>query len=148
MKLSTHFTLEELTYSQTAEARGFHNAPNTVEQANLTRLAGVLEEVRALAGLPMVITSGFRGLALNAAVGGSKTSAHTQGLAADFSVRGQGVFETCQAIAQSNIQFDQLIYEKGPNGPWVHLGLSTKVPRRQVLSWSSATGYLPGLQRL
>lgn len=145
MRLSPHFTLGELTRSSTAEARGIDNTPTPAHLANLMTLAHTLEGVRLLlGGKPILISSGYRSPVLNRAVGGSSTSDHANGLAADFTCPQYGpVMRICEAIRDSGIQFDQIIYEQGAT-EWVHLGIGTRM-RRQVLSWSSRMGYVPGI---
>jgi len=130
MNLTPHFTLEELTVSQEAIRRGLANKPNIAELANLRRLADVLEKVRELVGRPVVVSSGFRSLPVNRAIGSSDTSAHVKGLAADFTVPGMTVKALCLLIRESGIEYDQLIYE----GTWAHLGLSEGKPRREELT--------------
>jgi len=149
MQLSPNFTLEEFIRSSTAASRGIDNTPGPAHLANLRALAIRLEDVRALLRNPIQITSAYRSPALNAAVGGSSTSDHANGLAADFtSPRFGSVQKVCEAIAGSDIQFDQLIYEQKPGGvEWVHLGFGTRM-RRQVLSWSPSAGYVHGLKKL
>src|SRR5690606_29053528 len=112
MRLSKHFTLAELTRSATAQHLGLENSPTVHELANLMRLAAVLEEVRRLLGhRPILISSGFRSEAVNKAVGGSTSSAHRLGLAADFTCPDFGSpLMVCKAIASSGIAFDQLIH--------------------------------------
>lgn len=83
-RISRHFTLEELTFSQTASRKGIDNKPPLEVVTHLTRLAYCMEQVRALLGGPVRITSGYRSQALNAAIGGAKNSAHMNGYAADF----------------------------------------------------------------
>ncbi len=131
MKLSDHFSLAEFTFSQTAARRGIDNTPDDAVRANLARLAQTMEQVRdVLGGRPIHISSGYRGPGLNAAIGGSKTSAHMKGLACDFVCPAFGSpLAVAQEIAGSVVEFDQLIYE----GTWVHLGLSD-APRRQLLT--------------
>ncbi|WP_208280577.1 D-Ala-D-Ala carboxypeptidase family metallohydrolase [Massilia oculi] len=144
MHLTPHFTLQELTASQTAARRGIDNRPNIQETRNLTRLAETLEQVRALVGRPVIVSSGYRSPALNKAIGGSTTSAHMRGLAADFACNGLTPVELARRIAESDIVFDQLIYE----GTWVHLGLSAAQPRREVLTAhfkGGRTAYTKGL---
>jgi zinc D-Ala-D-Ala carboxypeptidase len=83
--LTPNFALAELTASQAAARAGISNTPAAAHLANLERLAGQLELVReALGGRPMLISSGYRSPKVNALVGGSASSAHTKGLAADF----------------------------------------------------------------
>lgn len=130
MNLSPHFTLDELVASQVAERRGIDNKPTIPIVRNLVRVAETLEQVRALVGRPIVISSGYRCPDLNKWVGGAPSSAHTLGLAADISCSGMAPRELAHAIRDSSIEFDQLIYE----GTWVHLGLSTGAPRREVLT--------------
>lgn len=130
MQLTPHFTLQEFTDSPTAIRRAINNTPGDTAIANLKRVAEVLEQVRALFGKPLVISSGYRSPALNASVGGARTSAHLYGLAADFIVPGVTPAETAKAIVRAGIEFDQLIYE----GTWVHIGLSAGKPRNEVLT--------------
>ena len=144
-KLSPHFTLEELTVSQTATRRGIDNTPPPGVVANLKRLAAALEDIRGLLGdQPLHISSGYRSPALNKAIGGARTSQHQFGLAVDFTAPGFGtVLQTAKKIAASGIEFDQLICEYGS---WVHVGLAADAsPRRQKLSIYAGTGYLPGI---
>lgn len=150
MKLSPHFALVELLASETAVRKRIDNTPTPEVQNNLAFLAGCLEVVRELLGnKPILISSGYRSSQLNAAVGGSRTSAHISGLAADFICPGFGTpLEICQVLARraGQISFDQLIQE----GTWVHIGFaaSGKVPRHQVLTASfgaSGTNYVSGL---
>ena len=143
MNLSPHFSLAELVSSQVATRKGIDNAPAPAIVANLTRLAALLEQVRALVGAPIVISSGYRSPALNKAVGGAANSAHVLGLAADISTAKLTPKALALLIRQSDIAFDQLIYE----GTWVHIGLSTGALRRQVLTAKFAGGvsYVAGI---
>ncbi|PTE02718.1 D-Ala-D-Ala carboxypeptidase family metallohydrolase [Pandoraea apista] len=139
-ELTLHFTLDELTHSQTADRRGIDNSASEDVVANLTRLAQTLERVRVLLGSrPITISSGYRSPDLNRAVGGARNSAHLYGLAADFICPGYGTpLQICKAIAASGIDFDQLIHE----GTWVHLGLAqpSQKNRRQVLTANFSGG--------
>jgi zinc D-Ala-D-Ala carboxypeptidase len=87
--MTPHFTLEELTASETAERNNWDNTPNDQELANLVRLAEFLEQVKeVLAGKPIIISSGLRTKKVNDAVGSKDTSQHRIGCAADFRVPG------------------------------------------------------------
>jgi hypothetical protein len=130
MNLSEHFTIEELVASQIATRRRIDNRPAPAIVENLRRLAGVLEQVRALVGRPVTVSSGYRSPVLNAAAGGARDSAHMQGLAADITVAGLAPKELARAIVKAGIEFDQLIYE----GTWVHIGLAAGKLRNQVLT--------------
>ena len=146
MNLSPHFTLEELTQSDTAVRIGVDNScPPPGVLLNLERLAGLLEEVRALLKVPMHINSGWRCPDLNRALGSKDTSAHVLGLAADFTAPQFGTpLEIAKAIAASGIQFDQLIQE----GTWVHIGLRKGSLRGEQLTAHFSDGrasYTAGL---
>ena len=139
-QLSPHFSLSEFTHSQTATRLGLRNEPLSAELANLRRLADVLEDVRrALGGVPIIISSGYRSPAVNNAVGGARNSAHLTGRAADFTAPRFGPPKRiCQRIIDAGIVFDQLIDERG----WVHLGIAPQgvEPRREVLTAFFAAG--------
>ena len=138
--LTLHFTLAELTHSQTADRLGIDNTPSAEIIDNLTRTAQTLERVRVLLGSrPIIVSSGYRSPDLNRVVKGARASAHLFGLAADFICPGYGTpLQICKAIAASNIDFDQIIQE----GTWVHLGLAKagEKPRRQVLTANFSDG--------
>ena len=131
MKITKHFTLDELVFSQTAKRKGIPNNPDTTQLANMKALCQhTLEPVRQLLGKPIFITSGFRSQALNGAVGGSKTSAHMDGLAADIICPDFGTpAEIAEVIGASSIEYDQLIYE----GSWVHISWASS-PRNEILT--------------
>ena len=132
-QLTEHFTLEELTRTDT----GLPNEPDPTSRANLSRIANALEAVRAVCGGRAVhVSSGFRSEAVNARVGGSSTSAHRFGLAADFTIFGQPIADTFRLLRRSGIVFDQLILEPS----WIHIGLSEGYSRQQALI-KVASGY-------
>ncbi|MGF6936859.1 zinc D-Ala-D-Ala carboxypeptidase [Paraburkholderia sp. UCT70] len=147
-RLTDHFSLDELTQSETAARRRIDNTPSPAIIENLTRTAQTLEQVRALLGSrPVLVSSGYRSPALNAAVGGAANSAHMTGLAGDFICPGFGSpLEICRKIAASNIGFQQMILE----GTWVHLAIPAtgEKPARQILTANfgpGATTYANGL---
>ncbi len=134
MKLTEHFTLEELTASETAERNGWDNIANEQEVANLKRLAGLLEQVKeVLAGKPIMISSGLRTKKVNDAVGSKDTSQHRIGCAADFKVPGMTPDEVVKAIVASGIGYDQVIREFDR---WTHISIPNSInfsPRGQAL---------------
>ena len=135
-QLSEHFSLEELTASEVALRKGLDNTPDVEAIANLTELAGFLEQIRELLGVPMHINSAYRSPKVNAAVGGSTTSAHLTGQAADFVAPDFGTpQQIAHHIAASEIQFDQLIFE----GTWIHFGIRGDM-RRQILTANFSGG--------
>lgn len=133
MQLSEHFTLEELTHSEVAERKNLDNTPNALEVANLVRLAGLLEEVRALLNKPILLNSGFRSKTVNDSVGSRDTSQHRIGCAADIRVPGMTPKQVVQAVIASNIGYDQIIEEFGS---WTHISVpdtAARPPRKQAL---------------
>ena len=137
MQLSEHFTLAEFCTSQAAIRNRLDNRPGDIEIANMKRLAALLEEVRALVGKPINVSSAYRSPAVNKAVGGSSSSAHMKGLAADITVSGMTAKALATLISMSKIEFDQLILE---GNSWVHIGLSESKPRRQLLTATFVVG--------
>lgn len=144
-RLSPDFHLSEFLRSQTALRKGLNNAPDAAVLGAIRNfLAPGMQQVRDLINAPIHVSSGYRSPMVNAAVGGSRSSQHTQGLACDFTAPFFGTpLQICRAIVASKITFDQLIYE----GDWVHISFSAK-PRRSVLTAVFAHGsvsYKPGL---
>jgi hypothetical protein len=145
MKLSEHFNLDEFTASETALRRGIDNTPSPVITEKLRMLAATLEQVRSLLDNNSIrISSGFRCLALNRAIGSGDLSAHVLGYAVDFTCPKFGTpKEVANKIAESPIKFDQLIYE----GTWVHLSVDPR-NRREVLTahfGKGKTSYTKGI---
>ena len=131
MRLSPHFTLDELIHSETAARLDIDNTPSEEIIDNLKFLSEKLEYVRVLLGSPMLISSGYRSGLLNDALGSKRTSAHTRGLAVDFISPSFGTpKEIVQAIVDSDIEYDQVILEFDR---WVHLAFSKDEPRKQAL---------------
>jgi zinc D-Ala-D-Ala carboxypeptidase len=134
MRLSENFSLEELTASETAARKGIDNTPSEEVINNLKRLAAALQEVRALLNhRAMLVSSGYRSPELNQAVGGSATSDHCKGLAADFICPSYGTpNDIVRAIAASGLSFKQVIREFDK---WVHLSIPEEgqEPRKQAL---------------
>lgn len=124
IKLSEHFTLEELVASATAKQRGIPNHPNTQAVVAMTHLVNnVLEPLRKAMGHPIKIGSGFRSTTLNRIVGGVSNSQHLKGQAADLCIDGdrQKGWKWFDWI-RNNCEFDQLIWEHNKKGSyWVHV---------------------------
>lgn len=134
-QLSTHFTLREFLSSETAARLGREIVPPPDVLANLQRLCQqVLEPIRVKLGKPIVITSGYRPDWLNAAIGGSRTSAHMTGNAADVKVVGMKPVDFCRWVQHhapiEGWPIDQCIQEFGH---WTHIGTAT-APRAQYLT--------------
>ena len=130
MQLSKNFSLEELVRSSTAQRLGIDNTPGPAELQQLYRTAQMLERVRAhLGGRAVLINSGYRNCAVNAAVGGVTSSDHAQGMAADIRVPTYGsAYEVAKALAPliNALGIGQVIYESVGGAQWVHV--STRIP--------------------
>ena len=151
MKLSHNFTLAELTKSETAIRRGINNTPSDSVVENLQRLVtNVLQPIRDKFG-PLIVTSGYRSAQLNVAIGGSPTSDHVLGKAADIEAPGLDNKQLAVYI-KDNFKFTQLIlefYTEGePNSGWVHVSYDKDNLKQEVLTAIKRNGktvYLKGI---
>ena len=134
MKLTEHFTLEELTASDIADRHGIDNTPTSpLILTNLKILAEGLEHVREVLGRPVIVNSGYRSTMVNTLVGSKPTSQHTKGLAADFICPAFGTpKDIVKKIVSSDIKYDQVILEFDR---WVHISFCEEgyKPRKQAL---------------
>ena len=152
MNLTKNFTLAEMTKSETALRHDMDNTPGEQEIAALKALAeNVLQPVRDHFGKGVKVNSGFRHPEVNAKVGGSKTSDHCRGQAADIEIPGIPNAELAAWI-RDNLEFRQLIlefYTPGiPDSGWVHVSFVPEDNKKQVLTATKQNGktvYLPGL---
>jgi zinc D-Ala-D-Ala carboxypeptidase len=148
-QLSKNFSLAELTKTS-AKA---DNTPSAEQIENLRALCvNVLQPLREAMGRPMRVNSGFRSDAVNRAVGGSSTSQHSRGEAADIEFDGFDNLALGLKIMDMKLPFDQLIFEflvpGDPNGGWIHVSHKRSGKQRgQVLTASRVGGktvYTPG----
>ena len=143
MRLSQHFTLGELCKTSAKTPDG--NIPSRVHIENLKRLCGWLEMLRSRWNMmygegdePIIINSGYRSEAVNAAVGGVKGSNHLTGCAADIHVSGMEQLIRYAAILldisdESREDFDELLLERSPRGTyWLHFAVRPSDNRRKV----------------
>lgn len=151
IQLSEDFWLREFLRSETAARKGRDIVAGEFEQQNLRRLCvDVLQPIRSSLGRVVTILSGLRPVWLNNEVGGSRTSAHIYGMAADFVVAGMTPRETCLWIEQKQgtpPPFEQLILEFDR---WVHISIPTvgAKPKREILTAKREYGrtiYLLGI---
>jgi hypothetical protein len=153
MNLSANFTLKELTKSDIATRLGLENNPDDAALENLKTLCEkVLQPVRDHFGKSVTVNSGYRSPESNAAVGGSKTSDHCKGMAADIEIVGVANADLAQWI-MDNLDYTQLIlefYTQGiPDSGWVHVSYDPKNLKKQELTAVKVAGktqYLQGLQ--
>jgi hypothetical protein len=157
MMLSPHFSLAEFTASQSADRLGLDNDLPAELLANARATAEMLERIRKFLsdrlglvhGAPILITSGYRSLSLNRAVGGSTNSAHTRAMAADWHCPVAGrpteICRLLQPVAES-LGIGQLINEfPSASGGWIHTQTVTPTnPVNRVIT-ITAKGVKPGI---
>lgn len=140
MKLSKNFSLREFTRSATADREGISNDPTEEHIENLKKLCdNVLQPLRDAIGMPIRLTSGYRSKALNEKVGGSTTSDHSHGRAADLELWVDGEEKNAKlynAIKSLDLPTKQVIWEYGDeNEPnWVHVSYEEGNEKRQFLA--------------
>jgi len=139
MKLTTNFSLAEMTASQTAARKGIPNNPTPGQIENLKKLCeSVLQPIRNHYDAPVIVSSGFRSPELCVLIGSSIDSQHAKGQAADLQVSGVDNKSLASWIKE-NLDFDQLILEfykeaEGPHSGWVHVSYEGKGNRKQTLT--------------
>ena len=149
MRLSPNFELSEFVVSETASRLGIDNTPPFAAVARLALWCEFVgERIRARFGRPVVITSGYRCLKLNAAVDGATGSLHMTGWAADLTVPGVSVKDVCNAVIAMNLPFHEVINEYGA---WAHVGLCNvgELPARRIYTAVKANDgvqYVRGIQ--
>ena len=148
MKLSNSFNLIEFTSSETASRRGIDNTPSIAVIENLRLLCeNVLQPLRDKYGKSINITSGYRSPKLNKAIGGSSTSQHCYGQAADIQVDKKDYLKVWEIL--KTLPFDQIIWEFGNEGAadWIHVSFVQGKNRGQKLkavkNIIGKTDYLP-----
>lgn len=138
MQLTENFSLAEMIKSETALRHGLDNNPGETEINNLRTLCEqILQPVRTAYQRGVKVNSGYRAPDVNAAVGGSRTSDHCKGQAADIEIPGIPNADLAQYIAD-NFEFTQLIlefYTPGvPDSGWVHVSYDPNNLKKQVLT--------------
>lgn len=124
-----YFTIDELSHSETAVRRGVDNTPPPqVVKSLIALVENILDPLRELCDYPIVVSSGYRCPNLNKIIGGSPTSQHPLGEAADITCPALGTKRLFDIARTSNLPFDQLIFE----GTWVHISFGQR-QRREIL---------------
>ena len=133
LMLSEHFSLDEFVISATAMAMGIINSPGSSELANLRFLCReVLDPARKVIGEPIHITSGYRCLALNRAVGGVAQSYHVRGLAADLHIESAAHASRLADALNAQPYCDLILVEHAQGASWLHVQARKLSPRHRV----------------
>ena len=143
MKLSANFSLNELTKSETGSRNGIFNTPSALVIEKLQALTdNILQPLRDKFG-PVIVTSGYRSPEVNKAIGGSTTSHHCFGYAADFEVLGMDNRELALYI-RDNLKYTQLILEFYQSGiadsGWCHCSYDAADLKCQTLTARRVNG--------
>lgn len=143
--ISKHISLKEAVKSNTAERLGIENFPGSDELVNMQALAeNIFEPLREYVGSPIYVSSFYRSVELNKAIGGSENSQHCLGQAIDLDdvlggVTNKEIFD----YIQNNLDFDKLIWEFGSdhNPAWVHVSYrNDEINRGEILRAKKING--------
>lgn len=151
MKVTEHFTWQEVSFSETAARNGIDNIPPLSLHDNIKDQAELMEQVRDLLGHPVFISSWYRCPEVNKLIGGADKSAHMLGLACDFVCPGFGTpYQVCKELEKHMewLGIDQLIHEFGA---WVHIGKTEGTPKNQLLTAKKVDGktvYVTGIEKV
>lgn len=144
IKLSEHFTLGEMTKTSYETRDG--NIPSRVAIENLRNLCeGWLEDLRysynVLYGgegdILLIINSAYRSEEVNRCCGGSPTSNHLTGCAADIRCLGPEQMMRYAAILLdmadgTGRDFDELLLERRGTTYWIHFAVRPEGNRRKI----------------
>ena len=137
MQLTKNFKLVEFEKSDTAQRKGIDNSIPADLIPNLKALCeNVLQPLRDAVGVPVKISSGYRCPALNKAVGGSASSQHMRGEAADIVIPDKKTGLQWFEWMRTHLTYNQLIWEtNSKGGSWIHVGYKrTGKNKMQVLN--------------
>ena len=146
--IGRHFKLKHLIYSNTAKNNSINNFPGIDNSPSQTE---VIENLRSLMNVvvdpivdvypDLIITSGYRCMALNSRLGGSNTSQHVFGQAVDIQIPGLSTADVYNYIYYQVTGWDQLIWEYPERGgsSWVHVSYSSRNRRKTTLASKSST---------
>lgn len=128
-----HFSMNELTRSETAERLGIRNNPDEKVRSRLEQLVeNTLDPLREAYGKPINVNSGYRCPRLNKAVGGSANSGHMYGFAADITTgTKKGNRKLWDIVVQNNIPFTKMIDEQGFS--WIHISYDADNVKKQKM---------------
>lgn len=126
MKLTPHFSLDELAGTNNERYREKNLAEAKKQMGKMYQLAGFAERIREIVGKPIIINSGYRCVQLNNVLKGSLTSQHLLAEAIDIKVNGKEASELFQILVASDLKYDQIILEKVGNARWVHISIGSK----------------------
>ena len=123
-----YFTYDEMIVTNT----GIENSPMQGELDNLQLLVtAILDPLREKYGKPISVNSAYRNPLVNREVGGSATSHHVLGMAADITTHNKDTNKILHDLIRDNFKFTQLINERDYS--WVHISYDAKDLKCQQL---------------
>lgn len=138
------FTWGELTRSGEASRLGIANTPTADHYRRLGLLtARILDPLRVALGRPVSVTSGYRSVELNKAIGGADSSQHMVGEAVDLKVEGYPAIDLARRIHDLGLPYDQLIWYAPERGGHVHVSHAADRPQRGDLRYAPVQGGYP-----
>lgn len=119
--LTDHFSIGELLWLPKWNRHAQEYDGLTVDvKLELVETAHLAEDVRAILGVPMTITSFFRPKAYASLVGSKPTSPHCLGMAFDFTTIPHMSIEDAKAKLRPNLRAIEARMEKGTT-TWIHI---------------------------
>lgn len=134
MQLTPNFTLEELCTTNKKDLLELNINEAKKQMGRMYQLAGFAQRIREIIRKPIIVTSGFRCVKLNNAVGGSLTSQHLLAEALDIKVSGKTSKELIQMLIASDLKYDQIIWETSGNASWAHVSIGSKKEKLRYLN--------------
>lgn len=136
--ISKNFSYHEFEASEIAREERITNVITSVEvRDNIKTLVDfLLQPLRDAIGKPLRISSGYRCTQLNAhpRVGGSATSQHVTGEAADVWCATLTPFQIARVVIEEDLEFDQMILYPG----FVHLSFNADGEQREQILYNKA----------
>jgi len=150
-----NFSKQELTHSNFAVKNGIDNTPNESESRNLVRLSWFLQAIKIGISnelnteVKIRVSSGFRNSVLNAKIGGSKTSFHLEGMAADITCTHLTPYQLAIWIKNNmgDYGYSELIQEYGR---WVHVAIPQMTAtnkEKTAVKLGTSTKYVSGINK-
>ena len=134
--ISKNFSYHEFEASSIAKEKRIDNTIKEwrVRDALKNLVSRLLQPVRDYLGARMNVSSGYRCPELNEEVGGSSTSQHPLGEAADVWCPTHTPYQIARAVIDLDLEFDQMILYPG----FLHLSLKLEGEQRKQILYNKS----------